>query len=509
MRPWRTGRHVLTILVDTHGFPEGVGGHHLGGMQGNWNGIIGRIELRAQNRVWIDSVRVFPDVPKRSARVRVAVGNRTGKPAKVAIAVWAQSFNSPTRHAPPPRRQAATIAGPEQTVEIDYPLGDGTQTWDEFSPALYHLDVELTASGSRKPASHERVDFGMRQFGRRGTQFAVNGKTIFLRGTHNGCSFPLTGHPPMDVEAWLRVFRIAKSYGINRYRFHTWTPPEAALTAADLAGVYLQPELPKAGSPYGDDPRTDAFLRSEGERILAAWCNHPSLVMLALGNEIGIPRPNSREAMTALVSHFRSLDPTRLYAEGSNNNFGNPTLNPNDDYFTSFRTGPRRGAIRGSFATVNAPLGHVQAGPPSTTADYGQAIARIGVPAIGHEVGQYTVYPDFREIAKYTGPLRLRNYDVFREQLEAKGMLDQADAFVRASGALAVLCYREEVETALRTPGFGGFQLLDIIDNQEQGTALVGFLDAFMDSKGLIAPAAWPSSAPRPCRWCLCRNTRG
>ncbi len=79
----------------------------------------------------------------------------------------------------------------------------------------------------------------------------------------------------------------------------------------------------------------------------------------------------------------------------------------------------------------------------------------------------------------------------YKGRLKAAGMLDQADDFVRASGALAVLCYREDIETALRTPGFGGFQLLDLQDFPGQGTALVGILDAFMESKGLITPENW------------------
>ena len=106
-------------------------------------------------------------------------------------------------------------------------------------------------------------------------------------------------------------------------------------------------------------------------------------------------------------------------------------------------------------------------------------------------MGQYTVFPDFREIAKYTGVLRARNLEIFQEKLRAKGMLDQAEQFRRASGAVAVLCYREDIEAALRTPGFGGFQLLDLQDFPGQGTAVVGILDAFMDSKGLIEPKAW------------------
>ena len=70
-------------------------------------------------------------------------------------------------------------------------------------------------------------------------------------------------------------------------------------------------------------------------------------------------------------------------------------------------------------------------------------------------------------------------------------MLDQADDFVQASGKLAVICYREDIEAALRTPDFAGFQLLDIQDFPGQGTALVGILNDFMESKGLITPEKW------------------
>jgi len=112
-------------------------------------------------------------------------------------------------------------------------------------------------------------------------------------------------------------------------------------------------------------------------------------------------------------------------------------------------------------------------------------------PAVGHETGQFQVSPDFREIPKYTGVLRARNLEIFRQRLAEANMLDQADDFVRASGALSVICYREDIEAALRTPGFGGFQLLDLQDFSGQGTALVGILNAFMESKGLITPERW------------------
>jgi hypothetical protein len=70
-------------------------------------------------------------------------------------------------------------------------------------------------------------------------------------------------------------------------------------------------------------------------------------------------------------------------------------------------------------------------------------------------------------------------------------MLDQADDFVLASGKLAVICYREDIEAAIRTPDFAGFQLLDIQDFPGQGTAPVGILNDFLESKGLITPEEW------------------
>ena len=70
-------------------------------------------------------------------------------------------------------------------------------------------------------------------------------------------------------------------------------------------------------------------------------------------------------------------------------------------------------------------------------------------------------------------------------------MLDQNNDFTKASGKLSALCYRAEIEAALRTEGLAGFHLLDLQDFPGQGTALVGILDAFMDSKNVISSEAW------------------
>jgi len=126
-----------------------------------------------------------------------------------------------------------------------------------------------------------------------------------------------------------------------------------------------------------------------------------------------------------------------------------------------------------------------------TERDFREEDAKQPVPVISHEVGQWTIFPNMAEIPKYTGVTRARNFELIRDDLTAKGLIDQAETFTKASGALSALLYKEEIEVLLRTPGHGGFQLLDLHDFPGQGTATVGILDAFWESKGAIEPERW------------------
>jgi hypothetical protein len=129
----------------------------------------------------------------------------------------------------------------------------------------------------------------------------------------------------------------------------------------------------------------------------------------------------------------------------------------------------------------------INASPPQTSYDFYDVISQYEVPFVSHEIGQWCVYPNFEEIKKYTGVLKATNFEIFQESLEANHMGHQARDFLMASGKLQALCYKAEVEAALRTPGFAGFQLLMLHDFPGQGTALVGVLDPFFESKGYIS----------------------
>ena len=320
----------------------------------------------------------------------------------------------------------------------------------------------------------------------------MNGKTTFLRGKHDACVFPLIAHTAMDVETWRHYFQVAKQYGINHYRFHSWCPPEACFEAADIEGIYLQPELPIWGNIDIDDTELCDYLLKEGRNLHRAYSNHASFVMFGLGNEM-----SGEEGLAMLIQTFKKEDNRHIYSSGSNNYLGFKGKQANEDYFTTCRVG-REGDkqfnthARASFSFADAyDGGYLNHTYPNSEMDFSSANVLCDVPIISHETGQFQVYPNYEEIKKYTGVLKPRNFEIFKKRLEEAGMIDQAHDFMMASGKWSALLYRADIEMNLRTPEWGGFQLLDLQDYPGQGSAYVGILDAFMESKGLIAPEEW------------------
>lgn len=469
------GIHTLTVRVDNSvKYNVGVNAHSVSDhTQSNWNGITGRIELQATDRVWIDDIQVFPDIRNKSAGLLVAIGNETNKQVSGTLTIAAKSGNTQQSHTPEKEKLKINASESEFFIEVNYAMGNDMLLWDEFSPALYDLKVSLSVEADGEKFSNEKtVTFGMREFGRKGTQFTVNDRLTFLRGTLECCIFPLTGYPPTDVEEWLRILRVAKAHGLNHMRFHSWCPPQAAFEAADRLGVMFHVECP-AWATIGNGEPIDKFIYAEGDRILKAYGNHPSFCMLAYGNEPG--GRNQKRFLGDLVNYWKAKDPRRLYTSAA----GWPIIPENQYHSTPGPRGHQWGAgLSSRFNTK----------PPETATDYSSFVKEHDVPIVSHEIGQWCVYPNFKEISKYKGVLRALNFEIFRDSLAANHMFDQAEDFLMASGKLQALLYKEEIESALRTPGFGGFQLLDIHDFPGQGTALVGILDPFWDSKGYIEP---------------------
>ena len=395
---------------------------------------------------------------------------------------------------------------PEQVYGSSHAYTEDTQT--NWNGIIGRIELQLASSVESKsaetltgaipsrsvasPSALQMPDFA-KDFHIKGAHFYANGHRIFLRGKHDAAVWPLTGHVEMSVEGWMKYLGTCKEYGINHVRFHSWCPPEAAFVAADSLGIYLQPELPFWGSFDKKDERLMAFLHQEGENILREYGHHPSFRMMALGNELW----GDIDKMKEFVDDFRKIAPDKYYTFGSNYYLGYQGIKEGMDYFTTCRIGGEGWGkynthTRGSFSFADAyDGGMINHFHPNSTMNFDEACDKAGIPIISHETGQFQTYPDYREMKKYTGVLHPYNFEVFRRRLAAAGMLSQADDFHKASGLWSVKLYKADIEMDLRTRNMAGFQLLDIQDYPGQGSAFVGILDAFMESKGITTPEEW------------------
>lgn len=497
--PVHAGEHTLVIRVDNTDYPT-RGGHLTSpDTQSNWNGITGEISLTVAHTLLTD-LTVRPDLRRGCLRVH---GHIIGAPDGVAGIVL-------------PGQMEHLLPYRGGVLNGECPLKGDEAFWDEAHPEIHTISIDLDGDVYE-------TTFGLRDVRTVGRRLLINGRETFLRGKVDNLLYPKTGYTPTDVASWMTILGIAKEYGINHYRYHTACPPDAAFTAADLLGVYMAPELPFWGTvaeegEEGYDERERDFLFQEGFRILREYGHHPSFLWLSLGNELW----GSKDVLNRMMRAYREADDTKLYSSGANNYQFVPDVLDEENVFVGVRLGRER-LIRGSYAMCDAPQGIVQTTAPESVSNYDASIVpeTLGqsgeagkvqiqygtgvkevdaqsadalipdVPVISHEVGQYVFYPDFSEIPHYTGPLKPRNIEAMRENLEREGLYGEHEAFFRQTGHLAVDCYKREIETLLRSREVSGFQLLDLQDYTGQGTALVGVLNALMENKGLISAEEW------------------
>jgi hypothetical protein len=471
----KPGKHLIVLRIDNsrqydmsvqemaHAYTDGT--------QIKWNGVIGQLQLIASEPAHIRSVQVYPSLADRSVTVHTWLQNN-GKAAGDGT-LQVQVFDK--RKILVASRQLKVPLSPgeqQQQVKLSIP---SPSLWDEFNPYLYTVRAELTIASSKKDV--KTISFGMRTMGNSNSLLQVNGRRLFIRGTLECNIFPLTGYPPMHKAGWIKVFASAKAYGLNHLRFHSWCPPEAAFQVADSMGMYLQVELPFWNKNAGKDSSLNRFLYEEAMRISEAYGNHPSFCFWSMGNEL----EGDFNWLSDMVRELKKKDPRHLYTTTTftfQRDHGR-WPEPADEFFITQYT--KKGWVRGQ--------GIFNTYAPDFKTDYTKAIDSLPVPIITHEIGQYSVYPNMKEIDKYTGVLEPVNFKAIRNDLQQKQLLALAPQYTLASGKFSANLYKEEIERALKTKGMSGFQLLDLHDFPGQGTALIGILDAFWDSKGLVTPA--------------------
>lgn len=511
------GEHEFTFLSDNSypGMPKAAIYYSSAATdetQTNWNGILGECSMYTRPQNFIDSLRVYPRAVKKEEKnkaggyvldvcVELAPGaKKVYKDAKIILQSEAlaageledtQTLTEIISYSGEGLAEAGTDKEENpKTMEIwfrDLPLRENVKLWDEDEGNLYEMAVTLdngmSAEDKGGSTAECRTRFGIRSFGDNGSgRLALNGRAIFLRGEANCAEYPETGHPPMTIPEWKEMLLKYRSYGINFVRFHSHCEPEAAFAAADELGMLLQPELshwdPK--DAFGTE-ESYRYYRAELVDLLKTYANHPSFVMLTLGNELQA-QDEGRERMRELLRTAKRMDPTRLYANGSNAFYGEEGCDPESDFYTSQSC--KDVVIRGTFSGMR---GYLNENYPSADRTYDEAMAEIRKeyqkPVFSFEVGQFEVLPDFEELESFHGISDPVNLKLIKKRVEERGLLPTWEKYVEATGELSRLAYREEIEAAMRTRELSGISLLGLQDFPGQGTALVGMMNSHLEPK--------------------------
>ncbi len=547
------GIHTIKIKVDNRNeaVPKEVHGSHMWSesTQTNWNGILGDMYIEAKPDIYVDQMQVYPaaglngvifecticaDKDYKKATIGFDGQTELGLKQKCVTTSstnynWSKlDDNTINDLMITPDGSCKVSSDNDSEVEIEYtkikPNGQtdnaksGTKLlktvrletalkkgmnkirftiksnslklWSEFHPYIHCWNIKVSTKDKNEVEISHPFSFGLRQFEISGNTFMINKIPVFLRGKHDGCVWPITAYAPMNTDDWGYYLATLKMYGFNHLRCHSWTVPEAAFEAADRLGIYIQVELPYWGEFKADNEFCNNFMMQEGLAILKTYGNHPSFFSLSLGNELH----GDLRTMQDFCRTFRETDSRHLYVLGANNNLGWKGQMAGDDYFITCRNGGGTNYssnTRSSFSFADENDGGLlNTMRPNTLYNYANAIRNITIPVVSHETGQFQSFPNFSETEKYNGVLAPVNFEIFRKRMAEHGLTNKDDEYSFSSSFWAFNCYKADIEMCMRTPNFGGFQMLDLQDYPGQGTALVGLLDAFMERKNnRITPA--------------------
>ncbi len=474
------GVHTLALKIDNsmqyayrpdgHGVSDALGA--------TWNGMVGRIVLRKKTEVYIKDIVIKPDAESFMLEVEVDLGKLCDDEREVQVYIKLSGACEEFGTKQQEKEFSLSLRGQEEVIHLQLDCSENGVCWDEYTRALSTLTVQVAADGE---ADVKELSFGFRKIEAKEDGFYVNNRPTYLRGTHFGGDFPLTGYPATEVEEWEKHFRICKEWGLNFMRFHSYCPPEAAFMAADKLGFYLLVEC-GMWNAFKEGNGMDEVLWAETDRILRSFGHHPSFIMLSPSNEPGGKwMPILSKWYQRCKAEEKNYSGQRIYTMQSGWPYPVPPAQIDDTDFVYFH--------RSGFGAFEG--GTIRNSPGWGDKDYRTSLDGIKYPVITHELGQWCSYPDFDIIDKFTGYMQPGNYKVFCENAKAAGVLAQNKEFVQASGRTQVQMYKEDLEANFRTPHIYGFELLDLHDYLGQGGAFVGVLDAFWENKGYTEPKEW------------------
>lgn len=294
-------------------------GKHKIPMSHGFGGIMGGVDIRIVDPVYVDNVFVKNRPEMTTVDVRTTVQN-TGKDATTGtMRIDVAPADDPD--SPVFSQRYDNISLPQGEAQVEYRVSvPSAKLWHYDAPNLYVCRVTLQTADT---VDQEAVRFGFRwlEVANRGTDdhFVLNGKRDFLLSSISWGFWPVNGAVPSPELAEKQI-RQAKGLGLNMLSFHRHKGQGMVLDKADELGLLYYAE-PGGHSCGKGDSFSATMARLKWLRMIEEFRNHPSLVIYNMINENGhTPKANQMQDM--LDGH--ALDPTRFFTYTSGINPKNP-----------------------------------------------------------------------------------------------------------------------------------------------------------------------------------------
>ncbi|MBU0476251.1 MAG: glycoside hydrolase family 88 protein [Bacteroidetes bacterium] len=155
--------------------------------------------------------------------------------------------------------------------------------WDIENPNLYIVKIELSNNGKIIDSISETFGYRWYEF-REHDAFYLNGKRVFLRGTHRHEEFAGLGNA-LSNERHRQDIKDIKDMGANFVRLAHYPQDPEVYNACDELGILVWDELPWCRGGVGNSEWKANTTRLFKEQINQN-INHPSIIMWSVGNEV-------------------------------------------------------------------------------------------------------------------------------------------------------------------------------------------------------------------------------
>ncbi len=315
IRPNAANRLAVRVLNPTHEPIDGIvlsqvphrnkALPYSSGSAWNQGGIWDSVELLLVPAVRIEDLFARPDAKTGRVRIQATVDSAAAQPvpATVEFAIAPATSGETIAVVRVPREIPPGITVVEGELAVSRP-----RLWDLNDPFLYRVTCRVAADKPPLVDEHS-VRCGFRDFRFENGAFRLNGRRIYLRGSHSGNCCPVGLELPHDPDLLRRDLIHAKMMRFNAIRFIAGVAKRYQLDLCDEIGLMVYEES-YASWCLADSPH---MARRYDESILGMVRrdrNHPSVVIWGLLNETP-DGPVFRHAV-ALLPRLRELDDTRM-----------------------------------------------------------------------------------------------------------------------------------------------------------------------------------------------------